>query len=160
MKSLSLVVRSKRAKRSHYTPALAITLALSFLAGCAPERVAEIAADAKERELLAFLVDGKTRKDEVLSRLGKPTGTFEDGRILTYRMVLHSEKGFVPFVRFVGLQLDSGYAARAQQGGMQRSHAPTWKGYYQIILVFDAEDAMEKHKILKHKNKILKHRVY
>jgi hypothetical protein len=34
--------------------------------------------------LLAFLVDGKSRRDEVLLRLGPPMAQFEGERILTY----------------------------------------------------------------------------
>ncbi len=165
MRSLPLVARLGRGKCSRYRPALVIAFALSILAGCAPEQVAKIAADAKERELLAFLVDGKTRKEEVLTRLGLPTGTFEGERILTYRMMLHSEKGFVPIhltglqadvssvaIHLAGLQADVSSVEKDHQGGMQRSQASTWKGYYQIVLVFDAEDIMEIHKIMKHKD--------
>jgi hypothetical protein len=57
---------------------LAFTLmACSYIAPLDPET-------AKSR--MPFLVEGKTSKEEVLTRLGDPANQYEDGRIVTYVM--------------------------------------------------------------------------
>ena len=68
-------------------------LAILWLSlGCAyklPMTVAEV-----QEKHLEFLRDGETTREEVLLRLGDPTGIFEDGRILTFRIEA-SETGVV-----------------------------------------------------------------
>src|SRR5262245_5622289 len=57
------------------------TLLLALIAGCAST------PEAKPRkDLLAFLEDGQSSCDEVLSHLGHPSQQYEQGRLLTYRI--------------------------------------------------------------------------
>lgn len=37
-------------------------------------------------DLVGFLRDGRTTRSEVAASLGKPSGSFESGRLLTYRV--------------------------------------------------------------------------
>jgi hypothetical protein len=65
-------------------------LALAFaIAGCAkaPPGV------TPDRALLAFLRDGETTRSDVLLRLGEPSGSFAEERILTYRIGGDDERG-------------------------------------------------------------------
>jgi hypothetical protein len=38
------------------------------------------------QDLLGFLQDGQTPREEIYMVLGEPSGVYEDGRILTYRL--------------------------------------------------------------------------
>ncbi len=70
--------------------------------------------EAKVSALEAFLQDGVTRRDEVLSRLGIPHADFEDGRIIGYYLasrdeliVVFDERGILErhsFLRFPAAQ--------------------------------------------------------
>jgi outer membrane protein assembly factor BamE (lipoprotein component of BamABCDE complex) len=72
-----------------------IILTLSFtaaLSGCAtpkPPSVAEV-----ESKHLAFLEKSETTREDVLTKLGTPSGVFENERILTYRLRLDPTHGF------------------------------------------------------------------
>jgi hypothetical protein len=64
--------------------------------GCAygvPLSIAEV-----ETKHLAFLRDGETTREEILLKFGDPTGIFEDGRILTFRLEA-SETAVIPVRR-------------------------------------------------------------
>jgi hypothetical protein len=64
---------------------IGLVLACSFLiVGCATV-VAPLEPQLVS-ERLPFIQDGKTSKEEVLSRLGEPANRYEGGRILTYEM--------------------------------------------------------------------------
>ena len=59
----------------------AIVGALVFvLSGCASQ-----SALKPRKDLLDFLIDGSTMCSELSDRLGSPSGSFEDGRLLTYK---------------------------------------------------------------------------
>jgi len=103
---------------------------------CAHIRVVD---ESIQQKWLPFIEDGKTTKDEVLLKLGNPSGQFEGGRILTYTMTFSEEKGFqVNYERtFI-------------------SHGP-WPCYklsvskaeYNLILVFNENNTLSKHNLLK-----------
>jgi hypothetical protein len=84
-------------------------------------------------DLLDFLVDGQTRKPQVIARLGPPSGTFDRGRCLTYRVGYESEnQGYHIVNREAG---DSGW--------------PTWlKAKYSLVLVFDNSGRLQRHNLL------------
>ena len=64
---------------------IGLLLACTFLfTGCATV-VAQLEPQLVS-ERLPFVQDGKTSKEEVLSRLGEPDNCYEGGRILTYKM--------------------------------------------------------------------------
>ena len=90
-----------------------------LLIGCVHKLTAIDAA--VQRQWLPFLEDGKTNRAEVLSSLGQPSARFQGERILTYRMMLDSEKRFVSDNR----------------------------GAYSLVLVFDDRDVLEKHNLLR-----------
>jgi hypothetical protein len=63
-------------------------LLVMLLGGCVaparpPERMPHL-----ETRWLSYLEDGRTTRDEVVSRLGAPSAQFEGERILTYRLAL------------------------------------------------------------------------
>ncbi len=77
----------------------------------------------------SFLEDGNTRKEEVLSRLGVPSGVFEDGRILTYRVLVDRERGLIAL-------------SHSENPPLRLRDVP------QLILVFDEKQVLERHKLL------------
>lgn len=68
--------------------ALAVVM-LVILGGCVPP-LPQVTGD---KELLSFLVVG-TSREAVLLRLGEPSASFEQGRILTYRIGSNNEQGY------------------------------------------------------------------
>jgi len=108
---------------------LVLTLVLA-LVGCATTQIKGHA------DLLEFLADGKTSKEEVLMKLGQPSGKFESEKILTYRL------GFDSHSR--------GYYVVERAPGM--GHEPTWAAWmntkYSLVLVFDNKDVLRKHSLV------------
>ena len=45
-------------------------------------------------DLLAFLKEGRTTREEVILTLGQPSGTFEEDGILTYRVGFDASQGY------------------------------------------------------------------
>ncbi len=89
------------------------------IAGCA-------AAPKGRKDLLDFLADGATRRDEVLARLGPPSARFEDSRVLAYRLA--SDEG--------------GYRLAASSG--------SWAGTdYNLMLVFDGDGVLKRHALVR-----------
>ena len=84
-------------------------------------------------DLFAFLADGRTGKSQVMERLGKPSGTFEHGRTLTYRVGYEPENhGYYIVDREPN---DSGW--------------PTWlNAKYSLVLVFDEGGHLQRHSLL------------
>lgn len=95
-------------------------LCVLLLTTCAHIRIAD---KSLEKEWLPFIEDGRTTKDEVLSKLGKPTGQFEDGRIFTYQMTFSEKEGF------------------------RVDYNKTFQ--YNLVLAFDGRNILQKHHILK-----------
>lgn len=66
---------------------------LSILSGCAatkPPGVGEL-----QTKYLGFLSKESATREDVLVQLGTPSSAFENGRILTYRLHLNPNHGFV-----------------------------------------------------------------
>jgi len=103
-------------------------LAALLVAGCGAPLPPE-----GQPDLLDFLVDGRTRKQQVVDRLGPPSGTFDQGRSLTYRVGYESaNKGYHIVTREAG---ESGW--------------PTWlQAKYSLVLVFDDSGRLRQHKLL------------
>jgi hypothetical protein len=95
------------------------------LVGCATRH--DVPEKTKE-ELLWFLENGKSAKEEVILRLGQPTAQFEGEKILTYRMALTEEEGLVA-------------APVAGQWGWKLSR-------YSLVLVFDQANILQKHNLV------------
>ena len=69
---------------------LLIIMAL-LTVGCATPRIKPInKMDFSDR--LPFLINGETTREEVLLKLGEPSGRFEGERILTYMLSIDSDK--------------------------------------------------------------------
>lgn len=83
-------------------------------------------------DLLDFLADGRTPERQVLERLGQPSGHFDGGNILTYRLAYEKKnKCYQVVVREVTA---SGW--------------PTWlKANYSLVLVFDG-GVLRKHTLV------------
>ena len=106
-----------------------LLLALVFT-GCATENF------NANPDLLSFLNDGKTTKEEVMIKLGQPSGRFEGERILTYRL------GFDPH--------NKGYylVERPPNIGFGQSYS-TWSNTkYSLVLVFDGQNVLREHSLV------------
>ncbi len=97
-------------------------LVLSLLAGCSTTPL------RGQPDLLDFLADGATRREEVVARLGEPTRCLRSGGICTYR-VSHDEAG--QYVR-----LEVGGANWMDTDGS-------------LVLVFDDDGVLQRHSIVR-----------
>ena len=106
---------------------LAAVSAAACLAGCGAQ-----APPAGRPDLLDFLADGRTGKGQVLERLGPPSGRFEDGDILTYRLAYEpANKGY----HVVGREVTA-------------SGWPKWlQAKYSLVLVFEG-GVLRKHTLV------------
>ena len=84
-----------------------------------PPTLAEV-----ETKHLAFLELNRTTREEILVKLGTPSSVFENERILTYRLRLNPEEGFV----------NSPYAFY----------------HYGLTFVFDRDGRLSNYKLRKH----------
>lgn len=82
---------------------------------------------------IPFLREGRTTREEVLNRLGHPTGEYDDGRILIY--VLQED---------VTDRLHSGPVGGAPNRGSQ--WRPT---QYQLVLVFGTGGVLERQSLVR-----------
>jgi hypothetical protein len=78
-----------------------------------------------KKDLLNFLSDGVTRRDDVLLKLGEPSTTYESMRILAYRL-RKDEAGYV-LVNF-----RTAWSAAS----------------YSLILVFDDQGVLRQHALV------------
>jgi hypothetical protein len=78
------------------------------------------------KDLLDFLSDGLTRREDVLLKLGEPSARFEESRIVTYRLG-RDDGGYFP------------------AGGPRSdwSAAP-----YSLVLVFDSNGILTRHSLV------------
>jgi len=99
--------------------------------GCvhhAPLSIAEVNATH-----LAFVKDGATTREDLLLRFGDPTGVFEDGRILTFRLEA-SEAGVVAVRR----EYDRDVPGVTQ-----------WRlANLSFVAVFDQDNVLRRHSLI------------
>lgn len=108
---------------------LIIPLAVLWLVGCATAPPVRSRSD-----LLDFLTEGKTKKEEVLTTLGQPSGRFESQKILTYRL------GYEP--------KSNGYYVVEREP--TPSGWPMWTlTQCSLVLVFDDVGVLQKHSLVK-----------
>src|SRR5215813_5832245 len=86
-----------------------------------------------QQDLLAFLQEGTTRKDEVLLKLGEPAGKFQNEEILTYR--LGKDQG--------GYFLAGAPAAGVSQGAFGLN---PW--FQSLVLVFNDQGILRKYSLV------------
>lgn len=108
--------------------AMALALAL-IVSGCATSQPLKSRAD-----LLTFLVDGKTARQEVFLQLGQPSARFENERILTYRLGYESK--------------NSGYYVLERE--VTYEGWPAWKAAnFSLVLVFDEGGVLKRHSLVR-----------
>lgn len=107
--------------------ALGLLLGLLLLGGC-------VTPPPAQPDLLKFLSPGHTTREEVILTLGQPSATFEQDRILTYRIGEIAEKG--QFVISPRLLLPA--------------QAATWQNVtYSLVLVFTDRGTLREHRLVK-----------
>lgn len=80
-------------------------------------------------QLLDFLQDGITTREDVYMRLAEPSAVWEGGRMMTYQ-IDRNEKGYVP---------------------MRRREA-AWTAKYSLVLAFDNQGILRRHSLVKTKD--------
>ncbi len=116
-------------------------LAVAMLAGCTPPLLRQAHPAELQAEWLAFLVDGKTTREEVLLRLGTPSAHFEGERIITYAFSRSSTGGWVR-------------EGRTRAGGttMVRadSFVPAYRSYRvsNLVLAFAVDGRLARHSLV------------
>lgn len=105
-------------------------------------------------QMLPFIRDGKTSREEVLNRLGEPANRYEGGRILTYELCednylkgrlrlmeprSNDEKSDVPRTK-----IRCGYS----HGGYDLFNQDIVLSRYDLILVFGPHDLVERHSLV------------
>lgn len=107
-----------------------ILLFVLVFAGCATEQF-----DAHP-DLLNFLSDGKTTKQEAVLKLGQPSGSFEAEKILTYRL------GFDP--------KNKGYylVERGPDMGLDRAYSTWLNTKFSLVLIFDVQNVLREHSLV------------
>jgi hypothetical protein len=102
-----------------------VTLRLASLIAGAIVLAACVSAPVGRNDLLDFLRDGETRREEVRMRLGEPSAQYEGERILAFR-----------------LSKDSGGYVLIKPGN-------TWSGVgYNLMLAFDGEGVLQRHSLV------------
>jgi hypothetical protein len=99
-------------------------VAMLLLVGCGTGQ----AIPGASRDLLAFIEDGATTREEVVLRLGQPSASFEGDRILTYRIGEHATQGYYPIVP---------------------NQLMPWQSVsHSLVLVFDEAGVLAKHSLV------------
>ena len=112
--------------------ALIIAGMVAFVTACvAPLQPEEIRA--LEDRSVAFIVPGKTTREDVLTHFGAPTKAFEGERIFTYRMTLSETVGLTTSP---GYQYPNGTTTRRVHG-------------YHLVVIFDRDGKVARYRLLK-----------
>ena len=102
-------------------PAQFLFLVVVAISGCA-------AHTGGKHDLLTFLTAGTTTRAEAILRLGEPSRSYEDSRILTYWLE----------------EEDSGYVVLRPVAPMA-----VWERVaYSLVLVFDGQGVLQKHSLV------------
>jgi hypothetical protein len=89
-------------------------------------------------DLLSFLRDGETTRQEILLRFGQPSASFEQERILTYRVGHEPKQGYY---------IISPKVLTGQQLG--KVQAMSWETVaYSLVLVFDGNGLLQKQSLV------------
>ena len=99
-------------------PAMITLLLTIFLVGCA-------ATPIGRADLLDFVVDGRTTREQAYLELGEPSGIYEGGSILTYKLD-KDETGYFPI--------------ESRQGFMGIR--------YNLVMVFGPDGVLERHSLV------------
>lgn len=89
-----------------------------------------------ESEYIPFIIDHSSSRDEIILKLGEPSWSFEEGRILTWRLSLDRKGNVIP-VKIANYKNDPNFAYAY----------PIATRYYSLVLVFSG-NILEKHSLL------------
>ncbi len=106
-----------------------VTALAGLLAALAIGCVAAPRIPGAAPNLLDFLKDGQTTRQDVIVSLGQPSGTFEHEGILTYRVGHDAEQGYYLVIH-------------RQIGSWEVITA------YSLVLVFDDQGILRQHKLV------------
>jgi len=90
-----------------------------------------------ERALLSFFQIGKTTKKEFLQRWGKPAAQFENGKILSYRLIKPYSRNLSEWIA-VSPAIDDYHKGFTQWGAEE----------YNLIIVFDADEVLQRYSLI------------
>jgi len=109
---------------------LAFLFALLF--GCTPKTL--VIENQAQSDIMPFIRDGITEREEVLIRLGKPASTYKGSQIITYWLWKDELGKFVviPKQRLPHDMRGTGFK----------------ENLHNLILVFDSVDVLERHSIV------------
>ena len=122
-----------------------IVLLVLLMAGCATAPPPRGKAD-----LLAFVHDDTTSKEDVLVRLGEPSGVFDSGKILTYRLGKDAG-GYVLLAPAPAASIDTPSSAPSGQGVPATECSLVWHFVWfniSLVLVFDQESILRRHSLV------------
>jgi hypothetical protein len=89
-----------------------------------------------ENKYISFISDHTSTRDEIILKLGGPSWSLEEGRILTYRLSLDRKGNVIP-VKISNYKNDPNFAYAY----------PIATRYYSLVLIFSG-DILEKHSLL------------
>lgn len=115
-----------------------LLIALGLFAGCATPKVQPIpAAQVIRSDLLSFLREGTTTREEVLLKLGTPSMRFEGERILTYQVRIDKDGAAHVFW------------PRRSELELKNSWLTHWEpGIHSLVLVFGPNGVLEKYSLV------------
>ena len=156
-----------------YCRTLPLFIMSLLLMACAAEVLNEsLVSEPYVRERwLSYLEDGKTKRDEIIRRLGEPTSSYQDNRILGYRLLLiedgreitekeyrtaliHFESAYRD--RYFGwinnrrtLLSEKGilFTVRDQNKEDKLLEILSREAEYRLVLVFDDHDTLAQHSL-------------
>jgi hypothetical protein len=100
-----------------------VVLLLGFLVGCATTPI-----PGASHDLLKFLHVDQTTRQAVLLRLGQPSASFEQEKILTYRLGEDAKQGYYLIIPSATMQ---------------------WRGvHYSLVLVFDSSGVLQRQNLV------------
>jgi len=146
---------------------------LGSLLACAAEPLNEtfVSEPYVRERWLSYLEDGKTKKGDIIRRLGEPESTYEDDRILGYRLILVedgrdlSEKEYrTVLLNFQSAHRDRYYGwinnrrkvlsekgalvtVRGQNKEDKLLEILSREAEYSLVLVFDDQNTLARHSI-------------
>jgi hypothetical protein len=115
---------------------LTAVCSITALLGCSATPKTEVVEEQEFQELMPFIRDGITERQEILNRLGEPESVYEDERIVVYWLEEYIGGHFRPIPRR-DLPRDEQAAGLAFELGL-----------YNLVLVFDSNDWLERHSLV------------
>ena len=120
---------------------VSLLLLMVSLAGCAT-------APKGRPVQLDFLVDGNTTEEQVITKLGKPSATFEGNDILTYRLGFDARCCGYVVVDRDSEPISMWPPTAADRDNSWRPVADWDKARRSLVLVFDNEKVLRRHSIV------------